>query len=140
MAVGQFVSHQIWGGAEQVVDYCSMGVFRDKQLVAGTLYHNWHAASGVIELTSASVDRRWLMRPVIRAMFGMAFDMIGAQMAMLRVSERNTDMVAIAKRFGFTGVLIQRLRGRGEAEWIFSLTDDDWRKSRYAVDAAPLIR
>jgi RimJ/RimL family protein N-acetyltransferase len=140
MAVGQFVSHQIWGGNEHVTDYCSMGVFRDKELIAGTLYHNWQPTSGVIELTSASVNRRWLTRSVIKAMFGMAFDMIGAQMVVLRVSECNTDMVTIAKRFGFSGVLIPRLRGRDEAEWIFSLTDDDWRKSRYAVDAAPLIR
>jgi len=48
------------------------------------------------------------------------------------VSERNTGMVEIAQRFGFQGTLIPRLRGRTESEWIFTLTDDDWRASRWS--------
>lgn len=109
-----------------------MTVLHYGHAVAGTLFHNWQPETGVIELTSASTDKRWLTRPVVKAMFGMAFDLIGAQLAALRVSERNTDMVAIAKRFGFDGVLIPRLRGRDEAEWIFTLTDDAWRASRWS--------
>lgn len=128
---GNLVSELIWGKPGFVDKYCSMGVVHDEKLIGGTLYHNWHPEAGVIEMTSASTDKRWLTRPVIRAMFGMAFDLIGAQLAVLRVSERNTDMVGIAERFGFSGVLIPRLRGREEAEWVFSYTDDQWRSSRY---------
>ena len=109
-----------------------MAVFHNGGLVAGTLYHNWHPESGVIELTSASTDRRWLTKTVVKAMFHMAFAMIGAQLAVLRVSERNAGMVAIAQRFGFQGVLIPRLRGRDESEWVFTMTDDDWRASRWS--------
>jgi RimJ/RimL family protein N-acetyltransferase len=128
---GAFVSRLCFGRPDQIERYCSMAVFHGEQLVAGTLYHNWHPEAGVIELTSASTDRRWLTKPVVRAMFHMAFDMIGAQLVALRVSERNAGMVAIARRFGFHGVLIPRLRGRDEAEWVFTLTDDDWRASRW---------
>lgn len=109
-----------------------MAVFHDGRMVAGTLYHNWQPDSGVIELTSASTDRRWLSRHVVKTMFQTAFDMIGAQLVALRVSERNAGMVEIAQRFGFQGVLIPRLRGRDEAEWLFTLTDDDWRASRWS--------
>jgi RimJ/RimL family protein N-acetyltransferase len=130
-AVGDFVSGVIWGQTGCLRGFCSMAVFRSGKMVAGTIYHNWQSEAGVIELTSASTDRRWLTRPVVRAMFHMAFDMIGAQLAVLRVSERNSDMVNIARRFGFDGVLIPRLRGRDEAEWVFSLTDDAWRASRW---------
>jgi len=129
---GAFVSQLCFGRPDQIERYCSMAVFNGKQLVAGTLYHNWQPDSGVIELTSASTDRRWLTKPVVRAMFHMAFGMIGAQLVALRVSERNAGMVAIAQRFGFQGVLIPRLRGRDEAEWIFTLSDDDWRASRWS--------
>ena len=111
--------------------FCSMAVVHDGALIGGTLFHNCHPESGVIELTSAATDRRWLTRSVIRAMFHMAFDMIGAQLAVLRVSERNVDMIAIAQRFGFAGVLIPRLRGRNESEWLFTLADDDWLSSRW---------
>lgn len=108
-----------------------MAVFHGDELVAGTVFYDWDPDAGVVQLTSASLDRRWLTRPVVRAMFTMAFDMIGAQLAALRVSERNPGMVAIARRFGFDGVLIPRLRGRDEAEWIFTLPDDRWRGSRW---------
>ncbi|MGL4811910.1 MAG: N-acetyltransferase [Beijerinckiaceae bacterium] len=129
--VGDFVSRICFDRPGLIERYCSMAVFHEDKMVAGTLFHNWHPDSGVIEMTSASTDRRWLSRPVVRAMFTMAFDMIGAQLVALRVSERNADMVGIARRFGFQGVLIPRLRGRGEAEWVFTLTDDDWRASRW---------
>lgn len=48
-------------------------------------------------------------------------------MVVLRVSERNAGMISIAERFGFTRHRIPRLRGRDEAEIIFTLTDNDWR-------------
>ncbi len=127
--VGDFVGRIIEG---QIHGFCSMAVEHDGQLVAGTLFHNWRRDAGVIEMTSGSTDRRWLTRPVIRAIFHMAFDMIGAQLAVMRVSERNTDMVAIAQRFGFQGVLIPRLLGRDEAEWVFTLTVEDYRASRFS--------
>ena len=130
--VGEFVSRLCFGMPDQIERYCSMAVFHNGGLVAGTLFHSWQPDSGVIELTSASTDRRWLTKTVVKAMFHMAFAMIGAQLAVLRVSERNTGMVEIAQRFGFQGTLIPRLRGRDEAEWLFTLTDDDWRASRWS--------
>jgi len=129
---GAFVSQLCFGMPDQIERFCSMAVFHGEQLVAGTLFHSWHPESGVIELTSASTDRRWLTKTVVKAMFHMAFAMIGAQLVALRVSERNTGMVEIAQRFGFQGTLIPRLRGRTESEWIFTLTDDDWRASRWS--------
>ena len=129
---GAFVSQLCFGRPDQIERYCSMAVFRGDQMVAGTLFYDWDPSARVLQLSSASTDRRWLTRRVVRAMFHMAFDMIGAQLAVLRVSERNAGMVAIAQRFGFQGVLIPRLRGRDEAEWLFTLTDDDWRTSRWS--------
>ena len=129
--VGNFVSTLIWGEPGQVSDYCTMGVFDGDKLVAGTLYHNWHPKEGIIELSSASTTRRWLAKPVIRAMFSLPFDTLGCQMVVLRVSERNKPMVRIARSFGFSEVHIPRLRGRDEGEFIFTFTDDQWRESPY---------
>lgn len=129
--VGDFVSNEVWGIAGQFGPHASMGVYDDGELIAGTVYHNWHPQSGVMELSSASRSKRWLQPHVIRAMFSFPFDLMPAQMVVLRVSERNKVMVSIAKRFGFDGVLVPRLRGRDEAEWVFTLTDDQWLASRY---------
>lgn len=129
--VGDFVSRLIWGEVGQVAEYCSMGVFNGPELVAGTLYHNWHPDHGIIELTSASTTKRWLTRRVIQAMFHLPFNMLGCQMVVLRVSERNKNMVHIARSFGFTEVYIPRLYGRDEGAYVFTLTDDQWATSPY---------
>lgn len=133
-AVGEFVCKEIWNDQNALEKYCTMGVFQDGELVAGTVYHNYHETSGVIELTSASLHKRWLTKPVIRAMFWLPFTRLGCQLVVLRVSERNKRMVKIAKSFGFKEFLIPRLRGRDENEYIFTLTDDQWKASKYYGD------
>lgn len=133
--VADFVSRLCFGSAGAFERFSTMGVFDGGALIGGTVYHNWHPEAGVMELSSAATSRRWLQPHVIRALFAFPFDMMGAQMVAMRVSERNTGMVAIAKRFGFDGVMIPRLRGRAEAEWIFTLTDDVWRAHPVARQA-----
>lgn len=108
-----------------------MGVFSRDQLVAGTLYHNWQPETGVIELTSASLEKRWLTRPVINAMFELPFQRLGCQMVVLRVSEDNDNMLGIARSFGFGEYFIPRLGGRDEGIFIFTLTDDQWSSSKF---------
>ena len=108
----------------------TLGVIEAETLVAGVVFHNWQPEEGVIEMSSASVSKRWLCRPVLNAMFGFCFEECGCQMVVLRVSERNAGMIDIARRFGFSETLIPRLRGRDEAEFIFTFTDDAWRGHR----------
>lgn len=128
--VSRFVAGHI-EGCERGFGKCkAIGVVHDGQLVAGIVYHNWNPESAVIELSAAGTDRRWLSRPVIKAMFGYPFDQIGCQMVVLRVSERNGVMCGIARRFGFREYRVPRLRGRDEAEIIFTLTEEDWRAHR----------
>lgn len=127
-AVGFFVCRE---ANITIKDFCSMGVFEDGDLIAGTLYHNYHPESGVIELSSASVSKRWLTKSVINAMFFLPFTRLGCQLVVLRVSERNKTMIGIARKFGFSEVYVPRLRGRDESEYIFTLNDDDWRSSKY---------
>lgn len=129
-AVGDFVSTVIWGEAGRVKDFCTMGVFHGGELVAGTIYHNWDQSSGVIELTSGSTTPRWLSRKVVRAMFALPFDLLSARMVVLRVSEFNTNMRAIANRFGFQETIIPHVRGDNEAECVYTLRASDWANHR----------
>ncbi|APG91545.1 GNAT family N-acetyltransferase [Sinorhizobium americanum] len=126
-AIAAFVADQIDGCERGFSDFTTLGVTEEGRLVAGVVYHNYSPEAGVIELSAAAISKRWLTRPVLNAMFGYPFDEIGCQMAVLRVSEENRGMVSIANRFGFTSYRIPRLRGREEAEIIFTLTDNDWR-------------
>lgn len=109
----------------------AFGTYEGDKLLGGVVFHNYYPDAGVIEMSAAAVDPRWLTRKMIRAMFGYIFDVIGCQMAVLRVSANNSVMLNIGKRFGFQSILIPRLRGRNEDEVILTYTDDQWRESRF---------
>lgn len=104
----------------------------DGVLVAGTVFHNYDKKAGIIELSSASKDPRWLSRDTLRLMFSYPFDQLDCQMVVLRVAEKNDRMRGIAKRFGFTEYIIPRLRGRSEAECVQTLTYEQWAASPFA--------
>ena len=130
-AVGIFVCRE---ANIAINDFCSMGVFEDGNLIAGTLYHNYYPETGIVELSSASISKRWLTKPVINAMFFLPFERLGCQLVVLRVSERNKSMIGIARKFGFEEVYIPRLRGRDEGEFIFTLTDDAWNAHKVRIN------
>jgi RimJ/RimL family protein N-acetyltransferase len=127
--VGGFVASLI-GFERGFEKFATMGVFDGNKLIAGSVYHNWQPEAGVVEISSASISRRWLTKPVIKAMFSFPFDKLGCQLVVLRVSERNEVMCGIAERFGFQAYPIPRLRGRDEGEIIFTLTVEQWRGHR----------
>ena len=102
-----------------------------RDLRAVVVFHNYCPEAGVLEMSAAVESKRWLSRPVLRAMHGYIFDDAGCQLAVMRVSENNMTMRRIAKAYGYDETLIPRLRGRNEAESILTLTDDDWNRSRF---------
>ncbi|MBB5051120.1 RimJ/RimL family protein N-acetyltransferase [Afipia massiliensis] len=130
-AVGEFVSNVIYGEGGHFSSFCSLAVLDGGDLIAGVLYHHFSRRDGVMEMSAASIDKRWLTRPVLKAMFTVPFELFGCQLAVLRVSEHNAPMLRIAKAYGFKEYVIPRLRGRSEAEHILTLADDDWRANRF---------
>ncbi len=130
-AIGDFVSNIIYGAAGKIENYCSMAVLDGDAVIAGVLYNNYYPDQGVLEMHAGSLTKRWLTRPVLKAMFSHAFDRFKCQMCVLRVSEFNKPMLRIAKAYGFQEHIIPRLRGRDEAEHILTLSDDDWRSNRF---------
>lgn len=101
------------------------------ELVAGMVFHDWQPGPGLIQISSASTTPRWLTAEVRHKMFSYPFDEVGCQMVVLQVSAANERMVRIAKAFGFTPHFIARMRGRNEDGYVFTLTDDAWRNSKF---------
>lgn len=133
--VGEFVSNVIWGDNRGFSPFCSMAVVEHGALIAGVIYHNCDPDAGVIELSAGATSRRWLRPHVIRRMFEIAFDVLGNQIAVLRVAADNDNMCGIARRFGFSEATVQRLWGRGRDGVIFTMTDDQWRAHRLYLRA-----
>lgn len=118
-------------GLRKWPDSYSIANVRDRTILGATVIHNWYPETGVVEMTSVADNPRWMDRKMINAVFSFAFDHLNCQLVVLRVSEINTRMVNIAERLGFRGYLIPRLRGKTEAEWIYTMTDDKWRESPF---------
>lgn len=127
-----FITERIWGRPQEMTAGTVMAVTEGAGVIGACLFHNWQPDEGVIELTSASISPRWLSRPVLRAMFGFAFDTLGCQAAVMRVDPDNGRMCRIAEAFGFKRYDIPRLRGRNKAEALFILGDDEWRAGRFS--------
>ena len=129
--VGEWVAVQLGQSGFAGYFMAAFGVYDKGQIVGGTAFHNYYPKEGVIEMTSACTHPGWLTRRMIRAIFRYVFELLECQMVVMRVSEHNSRMLNIADRFGFDLCTIPRLRGRHEAEVICTLTDDQWRSSRF---------
>lgn len=129
----QWVANRIDGAGDGFGPCATMRVYGNT-LRAAVVFHNWSPDSGVMEMSAAAESPRWLNRRVLWAMHDYIFNRAGGQMAVLRVAENNTTMRRIAKAYGYTEMLIPRLRGRNEAEAILMLTDDEWARSRFHKD------
>lgn len=131
---GQDVAHWVAGrikGCERGWDkFVAMDVTRDGERIGGTIYHDWNPEAGTMCMSSAG-GKGWLTRTVLFRMHSYIFDDVACQLAVLQVSEHNAVMLRIAEAYGYRKHLIPRLRGRNEAEYILTLTEEDWRASRF---------
>lgn len=97
--------------------------------IGGVVYHDWNPDAGTIQMSAAGGDG-WLTRPVLQAMHEYPFS-IGCQMIVLQTAVDNRTMRRIGKAYGYRETIIPRLMGRAADASILTLTDDDWRASRF---------
>ena len=114
-------------------NYKAIGWVEDGTLIAGTVFQNWNPKAGVIEMSTAAQSPRWMTKPMLNVMFNYVFETCGCQIVVMRVSEKNERMCSIARRFGFAGVLIRRIRGLDENEMVFTLTKEEWESHRMRI-------
>lgn len=111
--------------------YCVvMEITRNGEIIGGVVFHDYNPEAGTICMSAAG-ETGWLTRRVIAAIHGYVFDVAGCQLAVLDVSENNSLMLRVARAVGYREYRIPRLRGRNEAAMILTLSDDDWRGSKF---------
>lgn len=118
-------------GCERGFGKCrALGVFDAQgQIVAGVVFHDWSPERGLIELSCAATDRRWLTRDVMRATWDYAFSV--ARLAVSRTSERNRPVRRIWRACGASEYVIPDLWADGEAGVIITLARHQWEASRF---------
>lgn len=106
-----------------------MGVVKDGILRAGIVYHEWQPAAQTIQISAFAVDRKWTDRETIAAIFEYPFRF--AQMLWAQ-SEVDNMPRAIFRKLGGDEIVIPRLLGRDKDGVLLTLTDDQWRNTKYA--------
>lgn len=109
-------------------DCRAFGVFRDEEVIAGVVFHNWSPEFGTIEMSAASESRRWLTRPILHKIFAYPFGF--CQMVF---AQHSTDNPArrIWQRLGADEHLIPRLHGPDTVAAIATLTKEAWTAGPY---------
>lgn len=130
-AVAAFVARLI-PGCERGFGACQAVGFLDDSgaLVAGVVYHNWQPEAGVIELSAASIHRKWLTRERLKEVFGYPFDGLQCRIAVARIGEHNATARRIWRSLGADEFVIPKLRSPTEAEVIYTLSAETWRASK----------
>jgi RimJ/RimL family protein N-acetyltransferase len=110
----------------------TFGIEEDGVPVAGVVFHAYDPAAGVIEVSMASEDPRWLSRTIIRKIGEFVFGLCECQLLVARTSARNLRARGFARRAGFTEYVIPRLRGVDEAESVMTLARETWSAHKLA--------
>ena len=110
------------------------------ELAAAFVFHDWDPEAGVIQLSAASVNRRWMSRAVIRDILAYPFKDLGCQMVVGRTDPDLTHLLRIWRRLGAEVYNIPRLRGRDKAEALVCLTDDAFNASDFGETHGQEVR
>ena len=133
LEVASFVDRLTPGPGQGFGPCSTIGVIDETDaLVGGMVYHNYAKEYGVVEMSGASTTPRWLARHVLREIFDYPLRRLGCQMVIMRVDPSDGSLHRILKSIGFDLHTIPRLRGRGRAEFVFTLTDDRWLSSKFS--------
>lgn len=110
----------------------SLGFVDNDHIVGGLVFHNWSPENGVIEVTAASLSRKWFKRSILKQATDYVFDKCNCHAMVARTAPDNTPVLKIWRAMGADEVTIPHLRGRGVPEVVFVLTDAAWRESKFS--------
>ena len=138
--MGQWAADQIWGDERGFANFQAMGVLIDEKPVAVIIYHNYSPHEGVIEMSGAGIDKRWLNMRAVHEMFAYPFKELGCQLVVHRNDPEDKALTRMLKSWGFNFYLIPRLRGRDKPEQICTLTVEDWKNNRFEKRRAARLK
>lgn len=99
--VAAWVSKQLFNDPDCFDDKArAIGVMSEGQLIAGIVYTNYQPEI-LIEMSIASIDRRWATRHNIRAFFEYPFIKLGLKRVQTLCSAQEGDVMLFNTRLGF---------------------------------------
>jgi RimJ/RimL family protein N-acetyltransferase len=99
--VCDWASRHIFGAPGRFNELCSaIGVVEDNQLIAGVIYSNYCPGHS-IEMSVASVDKRWATRHNLKAFFHFPFIELRLERVWTQCSVEQEGVIMFNKRLGF---------------------------------------
>lgn len=104
--VANWVANQLFDTSAEYFGPCAaLGVVDRERMLAGFVYNNYRTMPNgkplSIELSVASVDKRWMTRHTIRAMFAYPFTQLKLRRMQALTSIHDEGTNSIMKRLGF---------------------------------------
>lgn len=96
-------------------DSTAIGIASKDRIIGGAVYHNYTIMTDgsplFIEMSFATVDKRWAAHGIIRALLGYPFYQLKVKRIQSTVSRKNRDVRLFLERLGF------KLEGVGRLAW-----------------------
>jgi hypothetical protein len=118
-----WVGSRINGGHRGFGNCKAVGVAHQGRIIAGVVLHDWSPETGVIELTAAADDRRWMTRHVVTEILSYPFGF--ARMVVARFAPDGPPRRIFAA-LGADEFRIPRLAGPDSDLIIATLTREQW--------------
>jgi RimJ/RimL family protein N-acetyltransferase len=99
--VGKWVAAQLGMDDEAFYPCTAIGIEKEGKLIAGVVYNNYQPEL-LIEMSIASLDKRWATRHNIKAFFRYPFIQLGLERVQTLCKAADKGVVMFNKRLGFT--------------------------------------
>lgn len=131
--VCDWVSEQLFGVTGQFDLAAGIGVTSGSKLIAGIVYNNMHTypdgTPHMIEMSIASVDKRWCNRHNLKALFSYPFTELGLRRVQTHCSSKDEEVIMFNQRLGFKQEGLHREfwpLGGGAISWGMLKSDCRW--------------
>jgi len=110
------------------------GVVRGGRLLAAVLFYGWQPEAKTLQVSVSHASPFWARASVLCGIFQYAFSQCGADLLHVGTPSTNATGRRFLSRVGFKqdGMLRHRY-GRGVHAATFSMTTEEWRRSRWFV-------
>ena len=102
--VSEWVSKQFSETPDYFKPCRAIGIVNNKQLIAGIIYNNQESSFGIpymLEMTIASIDKRWATRHNLKALFSYPFIQLRLKRVNTRCDSQDQGVMMFNKRLGF---------------------------------------
>jgi len=99
--VARWVGNQLLKDTESFLPCKAIGIEKDGELIAGVIY-NKYEPNLLIEMSIASLDKRWATRHNLNALYSYPFIQLGLKRVQALCSQKDEGVQMFLKRLGYT--------------------------------------